>query len=281
MGWLSSVILPVLTILYGLLLAGGALFFFKKAISHQVLYYLTLVTGFAHTLYIGSYTVSTGHCLLTTASEIFSLIAFTLLITYIIVELRPTSSSSGTGMVVALVAFLFQLISAIGVGNKSVAGINPIFLEPSFNIHVTSAVFGYAALTLSTIYGSLYLLLYRAMKKNSFGPIFNELPSLSWLERYGLRALFAGFIFLSISILFGFLLIQKNFSSIEASQYLSDPKTIATGLIWLIFGTTLLLRKLIHIDGRKLVLFWMSGYLLTLISMTIVNAFVTEYHRFL
>jgi HemX protein len=281
MGWLSSVILPVLTILYGLLLVGGALLFFKKAVSHRVLYLLTLTTGFVHTLYIGSYTVSTGHCLLTTASEIFSLIAFTLLITYIIVELRPTSSSSGTGMVVALVAFLFQLISAIGVGNKSVAVINPIFLEPSFNIHVTSAVFGYAALTLSTIYGSLYLLLYRAMKQNSFGPIFNELPSLSWLERYGLRALVVGFIFLSISILFGFLLIQKNFSSIEASQYLSDPKTIATGLIWLIFGTTLLLRKLIHIDGRKLVLFWMSGYLLTLISMTIVNAFVTEYHRFL
>ena len=180
-----------------------------------------------------------------------------------------------------LVAFLFQFVSAIGIGQKTPATLNPIFLDPIFNIHVTSSVFGYAALTLSTIYGSLYLLLYRAMRTNKFGPIFNELPSLSYLERYGLRALLAGFIFLSISIIFGFLLINQHFSSTEASQFVTDPKTIATILVWLIFGLTLVLRQGMHIQGRKLVIFWMSGYALTLISMTIVNAFVTEYHRFL
>jgi hypothetical protein len=44
---------------------------------------------------------------------------------------------------------------------------------------------------------------------------------------------------------------------------------------------TLLIRKFAHVEGRKLVLFWMSGFALTVISMTIVNAVATNFHSFL
>src|SRR5439155_14000326 len=110
---------------------------------------------------IGLYTINAGHCLLTTSHEMFSLIAFTLLVTYIIVEPHPQEISAGTGAMVSLVAFLFQLISSLSSNAVTAASQNPIFKDPLVNVHVTSAVFGYAALTLATIYGSLYLLLYR------------------------------------------------------------------------------------------------------------------------
>ncbi len=278
---INSILQATLLLLYGLLLGCGLTIFFKQLISHKALFFLTVCTAVVHTIYIGTYTLAMGHCLLTTASEIFSLIAFTMLVTYIIVEARPDNTSVGTGIMIMAVAFLFQLISSIATNRDLSSSINPIFLDPSFNIHVASIVFGYAALTLSTIYGSLYLILYRTMQKNRFGKLFNELPSLSKLERYGLRALLVGFIFLSISIVFGIVLLHNNFSIEETRSYLKDPKTIATLLVWFVFGLTLILRRIMKVEGRKLVLIWMSGYILTLLSMTIVNAFGTEYHNFL
>lgn len=278
---INGIIQILLPLLYGSLVVCGLLSFFRNAVTEKLLYRLTIGVALIHAVYIGTYTVQHGHCLLTTASEIFSLIAFTLMTTYIIVELRPVGSKAGTGLMVMIVAFLFQLFSSLVTRGVNVASINPIFLDPTFNIHVATIVFGYAALTLSTIYGSLYLLLYRAMKRNQFGAIFQQLPSLSRLEKYGVRSLLAGFVFLSISIVFGLILIRRSFSPIDAQQYLTDPKTIATLLIWFVFGITLLLHKLMHIEGRKIVVIWMAGYALTLVSSTIINAFGTEYHHFL
>jgi hypothetical protein len=35
------------------------------------------------------------------------------------------------------------------------------------------------------------------------------------------------------------------------------------------------------LEGRRLVLFWMSGFALTIVSMTIVNWIGTSFHSFL
>jgi ABC-type uncharacterized transport system permease subunit len=275
----SNAIQVLLPFIYGTLLFGFLRVFVKAGRKRSWLFPTVYAALFLHAIYIGFYTVSAGHCLLTTSHELFSLIAFTLLSTYVIVELRRDELSAGTGAMVLLVAFIFQLVSSLS--SHSAALQNPIFTDPYFNIHVTSAVFGYAALTIATIYGALYLLLYRVMQRNTFGSVFHELPSLGRLERFGIRASAVGFIFLSVSIVFGALLINKSMPLSQGTSYLLDPKTIATILTWLVFGTTLFIRRIAKVEGRKLVIFWMSGFALTLVSMTIINAFGTEYHNFL
>jgi ABC-type transport system involved in cytochrome c biogenesis permease subunit len=62
---------------------------------------------------------------------------------------------------------------------------------------------------------------------------------------------------------------------------LLDPKILMTLLVWLVFGFTLLVRQVIKLEGRRLVLFWMSGFALTIVSMTLVNAFGTQFHSFM
>jgi HemX protein len=239
---------------------------------------LVLIVLTFHALYIGAYTVYEGHCLLATIFELGSLIAFTLLAIYAFVEMRITSEASGTGFLVSTVAFLFQTSSSLFIDTASTIEHTAILKNPLFNIHVTTAVFGYAALTLSMIYGTLYLLLFRAMRKNLFGPVYEHLPSLERLERYGIRTTAVGFVFLSISIVIGGLLLGDS-SGIHGMAL--DPKIIATVLVWLIFGLTLIIRRIARIEGRKLVLFWMCGFALMIISMTLVNAFVTSFHNFL
>ncbi|MDP4243003.1 MAG: cytochrome c biogenesis protein CcsA, partial [Bacteroidota bacterium] len=150
-----------------------------------------------HALYIGAYTATEHHELLATIYELMSLIAFTLLAVYVFAELRLSRETSGTGFFVTAVAFLLQLASSLTIGSESVPELKPLLKNPIFNLHVTTSVFGYAALILAAIYGSLYLLLDRALRRNEYGALFEHIPSLSRLERYGTRATAAGFIFLT------------------------------------------------------------------------------------
>ena len=234
-----------------------------------------------HALYIGAYTGQNHHELLATIYELSSLIAFTLLAVYIFAELRPSHETSGTGFFVMAVAFVLQLISSINISGESVPETLLILRDPIFNAHVTTSVFGYAALTLAAIYGGLYLLLFRAIRHNEFGAIFEHIPSLERLERYGLRATAFGFAFLSLSIVLGGMLLHRYPPAMGIGQPLLDPKVLMTLLVWLVFGVTLLVRRFAHVEGRRLVLFWMSGFALTIVSMTIINAIATSFHSFL
>lgn len=268
-------------IFYGALLLGFGSIFFRRIEARKWIFPLVLATVIVHALYIGAFTAAAGHCLLTNIYEFFSLIAFTLIASYALVELKPKQVASGTGMMVALVCFVFQLTSSLAVSPEHLSDFHHIFEDPIFNVHVTSAVFGYAALTLATIYGSLYLLLYRSMRRNKFGVLFYEVPSLDHLERFGIRASAIGFIFLSLSIVFGAVLASKNPLEAGFAHFLGDPKTIATIMIWLVFGITLVARRIARLEGRKIVILWMSGFGLAILSMTIINSFVTNFHNFL
>lgn len=230
-----------------------------------------LVVGI-HALYIGLFTMYYGRCLLATFPEISSLIAFTLFTIFTLVEIRRTDQAAGTGFFVALIAALFQIFSSIRVtGVSGLAGLD-ILKDPTFNIHVTAAIFGYSAWTLATIYGGLYLLLYKSMKTSKFGAIFDHLPSLERLEKYGLRSTAIGLGFLTVSIVFGWLLMSKN-PDVTLMQFFFHPKILATVLAWLVFGVTLLARRVIRLEGRRIVVLWMSGFVLTVISMVFIHAF--------
>ncbi len=238
-----------------------------------------------HALYIGAYTAANHHDLVATVYELFSLIAFTLLAVYVFAELRASRETSGTGFFVTAICFVLQLGSSLTIGTQPLPETAAILKNPIFNLHVTTSVFGYAALILAAIYGGLYLLLYRAIQRNEFGAIFEHIPSLERLERYGLRATTFGFIFLTLSIALGCILLFGPYAAAHApnaeTHLLLDPKVLTTVLVWLVFGVTLLVRKVIHLEGRRLVLFWMSGFALTIISMTIVNWIGTSFHSFL
>src|SRR3954465_8411061 len=128
----SNIIQAVLPFLYGILLLGFANVFTRPDSGRKWIFPAIIVTLVLHCIYIGLYTITVGHCLLTTSHELFSLIAFTLLVTYAIVELRPREVSAGTGAMVSLVAFLFQLISSLASSNVPSLR-NPIFTDPLFN----------------------------------------------------------------------------------------------------------------------------------------------------
>jgi ABC-type uncharacterized transport system permease subunit len=284
MDFLANALQILLPVAYGGLTFYFARTFFRtlnqaERIKHAVpAAYALLVL---HAAYICAYTASHGHDLVATISELASLIAFTLLAVYVFAELRQSRETSGTGFFVTAVCFVMQTVSSLTISGETIQETKTILKDPIFNLHVTTSVFGYAALMLAAIYGGLYLLLFRAISRNEFGAIFQHIPSLDRLERYGLRATAFGFVFLTLSIVLGAMLYSRIPLGVSIGQFFIDPKVLLTLLVWLLFGATLLVRRIAHIEGRRLVLFWMSGFALTIISMTVVNWVGTSFHSFL
>ncbi len=233
---------------------------------------LLLSVLFLHAVYILSRTLEYHHPPITSMFEIFSLIAFTIVVVYWYIELKTGNRS--TGYFILILPFFFQCISSIFVKEKT--EIPEVLRSNLLGFHVTSALLGYAAITISAVYGFLYLMLYHDIKSRQFGVIYKRLPNLEVLERMSFTATVFGFILLTIAIVVGLVWLPR----VSAAISYSDPKLLGTSVIWLIYAGGLLAKRVAGWQGRRMVVLSMFGFALAMFSMTIVNMFFSEFHKF-
>ena len=233
---------------------------------------LLLVTLLLHAVYIIIRTTAFGHPPITSIFEILTLIAFMVLVVYAYIEFRTKNSS--TGYFILILPFFFQLISSIFIHENS--EIAPALRSNLLGFHVSSALLGYTAITISAVYGFLYLMLYHDIKSNRFGVIYKRLPNLEMLERMSFVSTIFGFVFLTIAITIGMIWLPRVFVSISYA----DPKLLGTLIIWFIYGGGLVAKKVAGWSGRRMVVLSMFGFALAMFSMTIINMFFSEFHKF-
>ena len=267
---ICEVFLPMLY--FATVLAYALSFFRDDAFARSWKSRLLVLTVSLHGLYILFHTVEYSRCMVTTLFEILSLVAFTIIATYWFIERRVGARETGTFMVG--IAFLFEIISAIMT--RDVADPNPLLKDLSIGLHISTAIFGFSGITISAVYGMLYLILYRELKVNRFGPSFKKLPSLEALEKLSTYATIVGFFFLSIAIGIGVFDLPRVFPSFSYT----DPKLIVTIFIWAMYGGVLVAHYLAHIEGRRIMLLSLTGFCVSLFSMTIINGFLSGFHRF-
>ncbi len=233
---------------------------------------LLLLTLALHVTYIIIRTIEFGHPPITSMFEIFSLIAFTIVVVYLYIEIRTKNSS--TGYFILILPFFFQLTSSIFIHEKSEI---PAALRSNLlGFHVSSALLGYTAITISAVYGFLYLMLYHDIKSSQFSVIYKRLPNLETLERMSFTATIFGFFLLTIAMVIGIIWLPRVFTTISYS----DPKLLGTCIIWAIYGGGLLAKKVAGWQGRRMMVLSMFGFALAMISMTIINMFFSQFHKF-
>jgi HemX protein len=208
-----------------------------------------------------------------TESQALSIIAFAVAVVYAFVEWRGRERSTGFWLV-ALV-FLFQLLSSVLA--RPEAPDRAIFHDPFFALHVSLALLGYAAFAAAAAYAFLFLQLYRDLKAGRFSTFYGKLPPLAVLERMMLVALGAGFVSLTGAVVAGALWAQRLYPS----DWLHDPKILATLITWAIYGLALLLRRLRRWQGRQTALASLAGLFTILFSLVAVNIFFSGFHAFL
>ncbi len=267
---LLKISLPILY-LFTIFLYGLAFFLDEPfGIRNRTRFLIGTLT--VHLVYLISRTILTGHPPTTSVFEIMSVVSFTIGLAYVSIE--TTTKVKETGVFILSLAFLFEVVSAAFV--KAEVHVNPILKSSVLGLHVGSAMLGYSALAIAAVYGGLYLMMYHEIRSSKFGIVYRKLPDLKSLEKLSYVSIVLGFIFLSVVILVGYVWLPKT---IDDFSY-SDPKLIITDIVWAIYFVALLSKKMMRWTGRTVMIVSMIGFLLTVVSMVVVNVFLPSFHNF-
>ena len=237
--------------------------------SKRVFLFLTLIL---HFIYLLIRTIEFNHPPITNVFEIFTVLACAISFAYFILEL--VSDIRGTGPFIIIISIIFQVISTFFI--QDLTQVKDVLRNNLLGVHVISALIGYSGITISAVYGILYLILYNEIKLNKFGLIFNRLPSLDILERLSFIAVVIGFVFLTITIIIGIIWLPQAFPNIS----FLDPKLISTFAVWFLYGIGLINKFLGKWRGKKLITLSIIGFCLAILSTTLTNFLAKSFHSF-
>ncbi|MDJ0763504.1 MAG: cytochrome c biogenesis protein CcsA [Myxococcota bacterium] len=273
MAQLIEILGPLLPILYGSAFAAYLLIFLKELRSVQRLATPILVgASLMHLLYLILRALVFQHHPMAGGFELLSSISFSLGLAYLTIERWRKNRS--TGLFVLPFVFGLQLISSVGI--EPTYNINPILRDPWFGFHTGSAALGYAGFFLSAVYGVMYHVFHRALRRKTFGLVFERLPSLDILARMTYGAAVFGFIFLAVSIVSG---MGWAAQAIPGNYWL-DIKVLVTIGVWAFYGLALASPYVLRFKGRLLVSTLLLGFAFLLVSTLVVNFFLPGWHRF-
>lgn len=241
----------------------------KFANSKRIFLFITLII---HSLYLLLRTVELNHPPITSVFEILTVLAFSVSLAYFLLELL--TDIRGTGPFIIVFSIIFQIISSVFIGDN--LAVPAVLRNRMLGLHVLSGLIGYSAITISAVYGLLFYVMYKQIRLNKFGLLFDRLPNLELLENLSYYASVIGFIMLSAAIVIGLIWLPGAFPDFT---YL-DPKLIATFLIWIVYGCGIVSKLLAGWKGRRVVLFSIVGFLITLLSILAANFLPYSFHTF-
>ncbi len=272
---LAKITEALLPIAYCLAFGVYALAFFRRDEGFERYTRPALVTAIViHSVLIFARTMFYGHCLVYSSFELMTMISYTVALTYLIVEL--TTGERGTGMFFIGLSLVLQTLSLMFSPAIEVGAANPALLTDVVGLHISTALIGYTAFAISAVYGGLYLMQYHEIRSNNFGTFYNRLPSLQLMERLSERAAVVGLVFLTIAIVIALVWLPD---ALPGFSY-DDPKLFVTYGVWLVYSLAIAGRWVSRIEGRKRVILSLVGFAGAILSMTVINVFMSGFHRF-
>jgi ABC-type uncharacterized transport system permease subunit len=190
----GNAVLPLLYL--ALLIDYGATFFLRTRTQARTPWLLAVVA--LDLGYLVARGLHLGYPPVTATAEILSVLALATAAVYAWVELATRDRR--TGVFVLLLAFLFQYAGSFLTAGGAAAEA----AEPAGGLwgrlHVLPAVVSYTALGFAGVYGTLYLLARRDLRRHRFGVFFDRLPPLEALGPMAWHALLTGFVAMTVAI---------------------------------------------------------------------------------
>ena len=130
--------------------------------------------------------------------------------------------------------------------------------------HIIPIFLGYASFTVSFIFSRMYLTMERQLKKKSFGPLFDSLPSLETLDALMWKTITLGFPLLTIGLVSG--TVWAKTTNILGLTWYLDPKVLLGSLTWLIYAAILHLRLGASFHGTKVAVVTIAGFVIVIFT---------------
>lgn len=145
-----------------------------------------------------------------------------------------------------------------------------------FALHVTLNILAYSAFALSFVLSLIYLLQNRLLRDRRLGTIFWRFPALDVLERMSWSSVIVGMVSLGVGVVLGFVWVNR----LSGRYWSADPKEIATLLVFASYGAYLWLARTTGWRGARASLLCVLSFLFPLLSFTVVNLYLSHYHRY-
>jgi ABC-type transport system involved in cytochrome c biogenesis permease subunit len=202
-----------------------------------------------------------------------SLFAWLLGVTYLGLELFHRQRS--VGAFVALLMFAWMAI--LGGFAPHEAAAPPPARGPLFAFHVTLNIWAYAAFALSFVLSVVYLVQDRMLRSRRPGAAFWRFPALEVLDRMSRSSVFVGLAALAFGVGSGLVWEHRLYGAYGWS----DPKVVVTLVIVGVYVAYLLLSRTAGWRGSRAALICALNFAIVLFSYTLVNLYLTKFHRFL
>lgn len=273
MSWLNLTDLAV-ALLY---LASFLLFLlgiFRDRVSLKKAATWMIACGFLlHTASLGIKTASAPQEAITQGQFYFSLLAWSLLLIYLLVwRLLRASFLALTAAPLALILFTPSMLiytQPLSVPSQW----SPLW----FGLHICALFFSLAFLAIGFGASLFYLYMNRKLKnKERRGAFRRDVPSLSTFDRINHLTVVVGFPLFTLGLVSGFIWAGLTWGDI----FTWDPKELLSIFIWLLFAYLFHQRMALGWKGRKPAHLASWIFALSLISLVVVNFFFPTHHSF-
>jgi len=202
-----------------------------------------------------------------------SLFAWLLGITYLGMELFHRQRSVGAFVTLLLVVWM----AVLGSLAPHQMPAPPPARGPLFAFHITLNIWAYAAFALSFVLSLVYLVQDRVLRSHRPGAAFWRFPALDVLDRMSRSSVFVGLVALVFGVASGLVWEHR----LTGMYSWADPKVIVTLLIVCVYIAYLMLSRTSGWRGSRAALVCTLNFAIVLFSYTLVNLYLTRFHRFL
>src|SRR5258706_3162377 len=214
--------------------------------------------------------VETGQLTLASVHNSESLLAFLIMVVFMLVYLIYKTTSPG--IVVFPLVFLLTFVAATG---QQPLVLTPVAVKGWLAAHILMNFTGYAALFLSFGASLLYLLQERALKAKSTGGMFARLPALQVIDDIGYRALMLGFPFMTLGLIMGSVVAESAYGRVD----FLDPKILLSVLMWVVYLIMVYMRLSAGWRGRRAALLASVAFVAAIVAW--VANYFSGMHRFI
>jgi HemX protein len=201
-----------------------------------------------------------------------SLFAWLFGITYLVLEIFHHQRTVG-----ALVTILmFVWVALLG----AFAPVTPVTPSPArgalFALHVTLNTWSYAAFALSFVLSIVYLGQDMLLRSRRLSIAFWRFPALEVLDRMARSSVYLGLGLIAVGVPMGLVWAHR----LSGTYPLGDPKVLVTAVILVVYVAYLRLSRSAQWRGSRAALLCAVNFALVLFSYTVVNFYLTRFHRF-
>jgi ABC-type transport system involved in cytochrome c biogenesis permease subunit len=201
-----------------------------------------------------------------------SLFAWLLGVTYLALELLHRQRGVGAVITALLLAWMTGLELFAPAATATV----PPASGALFAFHVTLNTWAYAAFALSFVLSLVYLAQDRLLRSRHLSAAFWRFPPLDLLDRMARGGVWVGLAALCCGVTIGFIWEHR----LSGGFAWSDPKVLITLGILAVYVAYLALSRRSGWRGSRAALVCALNFLVVLFSYTVVNLYLTRFHRF-